>query len=388
MISPQKGTTVKHHIGVAVVAAALLAGSACSDGEPPVGANGPPSTGSPATTTTGPTTTAPSETSADAIQDVLDEWTSNGQGGVTAAVARAGGNVTLYASGAATPDGDAIEASDQLRVGSISKTFVAVMLLQLVDEGALALDEPVTRYAPDLTVAEGVTVRQLLGHASGIPEHTDQNLSVQLLADMDRTWTPDEVLELVAHRSRDFAPGERHAYSNTNYIVAGVLLEEVTGTSLADNLRSRIVEPLGLSDTYFAPQTGREPIPGFTPSLPGGDTTANSYLAIETAAGAAGALVSTAPDLATYISALAGGQLLSPDTFTEMTRDVASEQFGLGIFPSGLPSGVGIGNGGAIPGFAAFMGIEPEAGDLFVNLTNDDSRRIDDLATKIISTWS
>jgi D-alanyl-D-alanine carboxypeptidase len=372
---------VKHRVGVAVVVA-LLAGSACSSDEPQSTVSTHVST-----SVTAPVP-VPSDASVDAIQDMLDAWTSKGPGGVTVGVGRDGGEVTWYASGAAGPDGEAIEVSDQLRVGSISKTFVAVMLLQIVDEGVLVLDEPVTRYAPDLTVAEGVTIRQLLGHASGIPEYTDESFDVEFLSDMGREWTPHEVLEHVADRPADFAPGERRAYSNTNYVVAGLLLEEVSGTSLADNLTSRIVEPLGLTDTYFAPEAGREPVAGFSPSLPGGDTTADSYQAIETAAGAAGALVSTAPDLADFISALADGQLLSPEMFSEMTRDVASEGFGLGIFPFGLPSGVGIGNGGAIPGFATLMGIVPEAGDLFVILTNDDSRSIDDLATEIISTWS
>ena len=93
--------------------------------------------------------------------------------------------------------------------------------------------------------------------------------------------------------------------------------------------------------------------------LPGGDTTAGSYRAIESAAGAAGALVSTAPDLATFITALANGQLLGTGTFNEMTRDIATEEFGLGLFPSGLPSGAGIGNGGAIPRLRRLHGHRP-----------------------------
>lgn len=333
-----------------------------------------------------PASVADAQTRGDAVQGELDDWTSQGPGGVTVAMAR-GGDLRLYASGDATPDGRAMRSTDQLRVGSISKTFVATMLLQLVDEDALDLDDPVTRHAPRLTVADGVTIRQLLGHTSGIPEHTDQRLSVQLLADMNRTWTADEVLALVADRPRDFAPGERHTYSNTNYVVAGLLLEEVTEMSLAENLRTRITEPLGLTDTYFAPDQAREPVAGFSPSLPGGDTT-SAYRAIETAAGAAGALVSTAPDLAEFLGALADGRLLSPGALNAMTRDVATEQFGLGVFPSGLPSGGGFGNGGAIPGFAAFMGTDPETGDLFVILTNDDHRSLDDLATQLIAAWS
>ena len=192
------------------------------------------------------------------------------------------------------------------------------MLLQLVDEGTLSLDEPVTSYAPDLTVATGVTVRQLLDHSSGIPDVAEDLLPL-LLADPDRTWTPHDVLAHAAGGTRDFAPGTDHNYSNTNYIIAGLLLEEVTGASVADNLQTRILGPLGLHNTYFAPQPGRQPVAGFSSILPGGDTTAAPYTAIETAAGAAGALVSTAPDLATFIAALAAGQLISPDMLDAMT---------------------------------------------------------------------
>ena len=218
--------------------------------------------------------------------------------------------LTVAAAGSAGPDGGTVEPDSAFRVGSLSKTFVAVMLLQLVADGTIGLDDLVVDHAPDLTIADGVTIRQLLAHRSGIPEHTDGELAPAVLADPARTWTPADVLELVADQPRDFAPGTQFAYSNTNYIVAGLLLESVTGMTLADNLQSRIVEPLGLTSTYFAPDDARSPIGGFSNSLPGGDTSGDSYRALETAAGAAGALVSTASDLAIFIRALAHGELL------------------------------------------------------------------------------
>ena len=155
-------------------------------------------------------------------------------------------------------------------------------------------DEQVTSYAPDLTVASGVTVRQLLDHSSGIPDVAEDLLPL-LLADPDRTWTPDDVFAHSASGARDFAPGTDHNYSNINYIIAGLLLEKVTGESVAENLQTRVLRPLGLRDTYFAPQPGREPVTGFSFILPGGDTTAAPYTAIATAAGAAGALVRPRP---------------------------------------------------------------------------------------------
>ena len=178
--------------------------------------------------------------------------------------------LTVAAAGSAGPDGGTVEPGSAFRVGSVSKTFVAVMLLQLVDDGTIGLDDLVVDHAPELTIADGVTIRQLLAHRSGLPEHADGELAPAVLADPARTWTPADVLELVADQPRDFAPDTQFAYSNTNYIVAGLLLESVTGMTLAENLQSRIVEPLGLSSTYFAPDGTRSPIGGFSNSLPGG----------------------------------------------------------------------------------------------------------------------
>ena len=171
------------------------------------------------------------------------------------------------------------------------------------------------------------------------------------------------MLDLVAEQPRDFPPGERFAYSNTNYIVAGLLLEQVTDMSTADNLRTRIVEPLELTHTYLAPDGARQPIGAFSRSLPGGDTDGASYHALETAAGAAGAVVSTAGELATFIRALAHGELLPAATYAEMIRGFPADGESLGIFPSYPPTTTGISNSGAIPGFSAYMQYDPATED-------------------------
>lgn len=311
------------------------------------------------------------ETPEDAVQALLDDWTDTGQGGVAVALATSDDELTLAAAGSAGPGGGLVEPESAFRVGSVSKTFVAVMLLQLVDDGTIALDDQVVAHAPDLTIADGVTIRQLLAHRSGIPEHVDRELSTAVLADPSRTWTPTDALDLVADQPRDFEPDARFAYSNTNYIVAGLLLETVTGMNLADNLRTRIVEPLGLASTYFAPDETRSPIGGFSPVLPGGDTDGVSYHALETVAGAAGALVSNASDLANFMRALAGGALLSDATYAEMISGLPADGHSLGVFASDPPSTTGIAHGGAIPGFTAYMQYDPDTEDLVVVLLND-----------------
>ncbi|WP_258723641.1 serine hydrolase domain-containing protein [Cellulomonas sp. NS3] len=345
-------------VAFALVLAALLTG--CSGQEP---------------------ATAPSS---DPVQRLLDEWADDGHGGVAVAMASDDEELAVAAAGSAGPQGDALQPDAAFRVGSLSKTFVSVMVLQLVADGAIGLDDLVTDHAPDLTVARGVTVRQLLAHRTGIPEHTDGELAPAVLADPAKAWEAAEVLDLVADQPRDFRAGEKFAYSNSNYVVAGIVLETVTGTTLADNLRTRIVQPLGLTSTWFAPDGARAPIEGFSRALPGGNTTGSSYRALETAAGAAGALVSSVSDLATFLRALAHGELLPAETYEEMTHGLPDEGWSLGVFPSNPPTETGISHNGSIPGFATYMQYDPSTEDLFVLLVNDDTRSAERLAVELL----
>jgi D-alanyl-D-alanine carboxypeptidase len=329
------------------------------------------------TTTSVSTTQNPSIV--EAVQALLDSWAAGGPGGVAVAVAGDDDELTVAAAGTAGPDRVGLDPGSPFRVGSLSKTFVAVMVLQLVAEGRVGLDDPVTAHAPNLTIADGVSIRQLLAHRTGIPEYTDTELFPAVVADPSKSWTPADVLALVADQPREFAPDERFAYSNTNYIVAGLLLEAVTGITLAENLLSRIVEPLGLTSTYFAPDDNRSPVGGFSRLLTGGDTSGSSYVALETSAGAAGALVSNAADLARFIRALASGELLPDDIYAEMTSGLPADGRTLGVFPAYPPSTSGISNTGSIPGFVAFMQYDPATQDLLVLLLNDDGRSPDDL---------
>ena len=322
-------------------------------------------------------------------QQILDDWADGGRGGVAVAIASSDDELDVLVAGTDGPAGRPLAPDSEFRVGSLSKTFVAVMLVHVIDvDPDVGLDDLVTDHAPGLGLADGITIRQLLSHRSGLPEHTDRELAPAVFADPTREWTPDEVLELVAQQERDFAPGERFAYSNTNYIVAGLLLEALTARSLRENLDQLIVEPLGLTGTYFAPVPDRAPIGGFSDALPGGDTDGASYHALETAAGAAGAIVSTAGDLATFIRALAHGDLLSAEAYAELTKGLPEEGHSLGVFPSYPATSTGISNSGAIPGFTAFMQYDPETEDLFVLLLNDDTRNPEPLGTALEATLS
>ena len=247
------------------------------------------------------------------------------------------------------------------RIGSITKTFVATTLLQLVDEGRLGLDDPVGQWLPGVLPADlgqQVTVRMLLNHTSGIGNYTDALLSslAGVVAVGTTTYTPAELVAIGVELPVTGAPGEKHTYSNTNYILAGLLVARVTGNDPAAEVQRRILRPLRLTDTYF---------PGAEPTIRGPH--AGAYFAPlgvrdfstygMTWAWTAGEMIATMADLNTFFRALLDGSLLSPATLAEMRTTVpfdpdvpAAGGYGLGIYELPTPCGSLWGHDGAVIG--------------------------------------
>ena len=213
--------------------------------------------------------------------------------------------------------GGALRPAAQFRVGSITKTFVATAVLQLVGEGRLRLDEPVARRLPGLLAnGQRITVRQLLNHTSGLSDYADDPELLAGIVD-NRMWKPQELVALAERRPQLFDPGSAWTYSSTNYIVAGLLVEAVTGRSLAQVLDRRIFAPLRLRHTSL-PDTAS--LSGYhahgyvtteiIPTADGQPLDVTSYNPSH--AWAAGAIVSNAADLSTFFRALLSGRLLGP----------------------------------------------------------------------------
>ena len=263
--------------------------------------------------------------------------------------------------GSATP----LRPTAEYRVGSITKTFVATIVLQLVGEGRLRLDEPVATRLPGLLPNRPrITVRQLLNHTSGLPDYIqDPKLFAGIVK--NRVWAPRELVALADNHPMLFAPGSAWSYSNTNYIVAGLLIQQVTGHSLARELKRRIFSPLGLDHTSFPVASAR--LPGYhahgyvsTEDPP----TADGQLLDVTGynpshAWAAGAVVSNAADLSHFYTALMGGRLLARPQLREMKKTVAEDptdpnttfRYGLGLQRVKDTCGANWGHGGAIFGY-------------------------------------
>ena len=192
------------------------------------------------------------------LSDVLEAHRAAGEFvGARIALRDADGTITEVAAGTASvePTSGPVETDVAWNVGSVTKTFVAVVVLQLAEEGRLDLDAGIDRFLPDLAGADRITPRQLLQHTSGLGEYLDQPAVV---ADPQRAWTPSELIAVAEAAGRTGEPGGPHRYSNTNYIVLGEIIEQVTGTTWADAVRTRIAEPLGMAHTSVL--TDQDPV--------------------------------------------------------------------------------------------------------------------------------
>lgn len=301
---------------------------------------------------------------------------------VTMAVAPPGQPPWLGAAGVRDRETrEPLAPTDPFLIGSITKTFVATVVLQLAEERRLSLDTPLASYLPGFPGASHITIRQLLSHTSGLPDVAQAHgLDKALIRDRDRRWTAEQVLALVADRDRLFPPGESYQYSNTNYVLLGQVIEAVTGTPWAAQVRRRIITPLRLTRTFIG---GVDPVPslvaGYYDLDNDGDTenvTATPWPALDTFEGAAGAIVSNAADLARFARALFDGRLLRPETLQAMTTPGPYHSrhrgYGLGveIMQPDFHT-LAWGHGGAEPGFRSQLLYLPDSRVVIVVLVNE-----------------
>ncbi|GIJ79764.1 D-alanyl-D-alanine carboxypeptidase [Micromonospora phaseoli] len=258
-----------------------------------------------------------------------------------------------------------VPADARIRIGSVTKVFTAVVVYQLVAEGQLDLDEPVRPHLPDLIPADWptITVRQLLAHTSGLPSPVlPDGLDWQLAHRYDR-WTPEQIVRTALTNPPEYAPGSAQRYTNMGYIVAGILIERVTGTSYPEQMRQRIFRPLGLRDTY-APGTAtgiRGPhVRGYQQVASDGRTELiDATRWSQTFTPASGDLVSTLADLDRFAAALFDGRLLAPAQQRELfTHPWAGAGYSNGGLSSvRLPDGRTFwGKSGARYGYQALVG--------------------------------
>lgn len=281
-----------------------------------------------------------------------------------------------------------VQPDDHVRIGSNTKTWTGTVILQLVGEGKLRLDDPVSRYRPDVPNGAAITVEQLLTMRSGLYNYSE---SVELNRSLDeqpaRVFTPEELLAIGLAHPPYFPPGQGFHYSNTNTVLLGMIIEKVTGQPVAQEFTARIFVPLGLAQTSFpAQETSSLPDPhpqgyAFGTNV---DTIDSLVLPPEVQAAArsgelapkdvtndspswtwtAGAGISTLSDLADYVEALGDGRLLPAELQRQRLDsvrpidpgDAQSASYGLALARFGALYG----HTGELPGFNSFMGYDPQ----------------------------
>ena len=313
------------------------------------------------------------------VQRAFDRVVAAGVPGATGVIRGPHGIERYSAGDADVRRGVAISSRDHTRAGSITKAFTSTVILQLVASGRFGLDDSVESLLPGaLPDGDQITVRQLLNMSSGLADYCSVPASPggpdpcnpSSAAERSRAWAPQELIDIGVSAPRTFAPGQGWAYTNTGYLLLGMIIERVTGDSLAAEYRQRIFRPLGLKETRYAPDTVAMPRPfshGYDVLAAGSfpeDITAIS----PTIAGAAGAAVSTPDDLETFIRAYLSGRLVparlvremkiaTPGSLNGTPPSIPLEKGGVGTYGLGLEhytwshSCGTFGHSGSIPGY-------------------------------------
>jgi D-alanyl-D-alanine carboxypeptidase len=289
--------------------------------------------------------------------------------------------------------GRALTADTPFALASVSKTFLAAEILLLVDEGRLGLDDRAAPLLPGVLVGgraidPRITVRELLDHTSGLRDFLiDAKLDAAVTADPTRRWTPAMAL---AYAGRPLAaPGVGYHYANTNYVLLGLIAERLAGRSLAAELRARFFEPLGLSSAFYqGVERSAATLPtayryssaalDAVPRDVTDGTSIRPFTALTTAAGAAGSIAASAPDVARWAQALYGGTVLPAADLQSMIDDATHTltlkphaPYGLGVQVYEINGRVAYGHGGRLVGAQSVMRYFPSEGLTIVVLTNE-----------------
>jgi len=290
-----------------------------------------------------------------------------------------------------------MSADDPIRIGSVTKVFTSVIIFRLIEDGTLGLEQTINAWFPDIPGAHSVTTRHLLDHSSGIPEILDLKVMLASSFNPHKKWRPEELVRLIKGKKPEFAAGTAHKYSNSNYILLGLIAEKVTGKPLKELYREQIIDPLCMRNTYFVPYeeapanltNGYDrnliPLPGYHIVKP--DNTSWS-----TCAFSSGAMVSTASDLSLLLAAIMDASIVSGDSLIAMTsfteggdkKERYNKFFGRGLFRFDVLGGT-IGHLGLFIGSEALVIYHPEKRYVIALIGNVSKFEKDGLVADIIS---
>ncbi len=260
-------------------------------------------------------------------------------------------------------------------IGSISKQFTATAVLMLAEQGKLSLDDKVAKYVPDLTRANEVTIRQLLSHTSGYQDYWPQDY---VMPSMMQPVTAQKILDLWAKKPLDFDPGTKWQYSNTNYVIAGVIIEKVSGMPVVQFLQHNVFEPLGMQhiEDVNLHRLGETDATGYMRYALG-----PPRVAPKEGAGwlfAAGELAMPASELAKWDIGMLHQRLLKPATYSEMETEVKLKDghgtgYGLGLQTGNVAGHRAMRHGGEVSGFTSQNTVFLDDNAAVAVLTNQDA---------------
>lgn len=330
------------------------------------------------------------------LQRVLDEYSKErGRVGLQATVILSDGTQWNSAVGFASRERKCPASSEHhFGIGSVTKLYTAALVMRQVEAVTISLDDPISTWL-DLPYAEQVTVRMLLNHTSGIPDYTsDAGFLLRYVGLPEKSWRPNELLGVTKNKPLKFVPGLRYEYSNSNYLLLGIILEQVSGKSYAALLQE-MMDELGLRDTFYL-------------DYPEDILIANAYdedllhlgarnltglrLSLHSGAFSAGGIISTSEDVARFTRALFAGEILSDESLSEMMTFVPAPDadaperigYGLGVRQMVIDGKSFVGHTGAIPGYSAVTVFGVDDGMTITVLSNLSVIEQERLAAEIL----
>ncbi len=362
----------------AAVVTLVISATACG-GEST--SSGPSSTAASGTATSGPPTSEVAKDFDSGLVQRLDAAidTAVSTASIPGAIVGIWGPDGRYVRAVGVADkatGAPMEPDFYSRIGSVTKTFTVTGVLQLADQGKVALDDPIAKYVEGVPSGDQITLRQLARMQSGLYNYSATEAFQQaLFSDPQRPFTPQEVLAYAFAAPNVFAPGADFQYCNTNLVLLGLVVEKVSGQSLPDYIRDHMLTPLNMGDTSF-PTNNAFPEPhaqGYTiQAADGKEADATDWN--PSWGWAAGAMISTLDDLRIWAPALATGQLLTPEMQAQRLQTAPApgkppqDGYGLGIFNLGG----WIGHNGSLPGYQTVVVYLPERQLTLVIMINTD----------------
>lgn len=267
------------------------------------------------------------------------------------------------------------------RIGSVSKTFTAVMIMQLIEEGELSLSTKLADYYPELPQAEDITVEHLLRHQSGLFNFTN---APDYPKWMTEERSKEQLLEIFRNDTSQFDPGSQTNYSNTNYVLLTYIIEDITGESYAAQLQKRIAEPLDLQHTYYGNgiDTGQNEAASFQFAQSQWNILPETDLSIP---GGAGGIVSTPDDMTDFIRALFEGKLVSQESLDKMTT--IEDRLGLGLMKIPFHDSFAYGHNGGIDGFQSNLSYFPDEEVAFAFTSNGLNYAMNDILVGLLSIY-